>query len=218
MGYVDEINVLIEEHKDTSQIYKVNEHIFTQGDSFKGVFYILEGSVKIFKDSHNQPLMLWSGEANEFIGITSYFDESDHYQFTATASVPKCKLIYIPANNFNELLNRIPGVKEEIIKVFCQRISLVELRINNHIQHSIRLRFIDTINFIYKHFVSPEQNQPSKRTALRYSINDLSDMIGTSKKTLSKLIKEYEHNNLLRVKGDNIIINDISKFRKIVEG
>lgn len=214
MGYVDEINVLIEEHKDTSQIYKVNEHIFTQGDSFKGVFYILEGRVKIFKESHSQPLMLWSGEANEFIGITSYFDNSDHYQFTATASGPRCRLFYIPANNFNELLNRIPGIKEEIIKVFCQRISLVELRINNHIQHSIRQRFIDTINFIYKHFVSPEQN---KRTALRYSINDLSEMIGTSKKTLSKLINEYEHNNLLRVQGNNIIINDISKIKKIVE-
>jgi CRP-like cAMP-binding protein len=64
---------------------------------------------------------------------------------------------------------------------------------------------------------SPEQNQPLKGTVVRYSINDLSEMVGTSKKTLSKIIKEFENNNLLHVQGDNIIIHDISKFREIVE-
>ena len=128
-----------------------------------------------------------------------------------------CKLIYIPVDNFSESLNKIPGIKEEIIKVFCKRINFVELRINNHIQHSTRKRFIDTISFIFKHLNSPEQNQPQKGTVLRYSINDLSEMVGTSKKSLSKLINEYEQNNLLHVQGDNIIIHDINKFREIVE-
>ncbi|MCK5101631.1 MAG: cyclic nucleotide-binding domain-containing protein, partial [Cyclobacteriaceae bacterium] len=174
MGYSNDINLLIEEHIDTSQLYNANDHIFTQGDSFQGVYYILEGSVKIFKNNHNQPLMLWVGEANEFIGITSYFDNSDNYQFTAVASGLNCKLIYIPSDNFSKSLNKIPGINEEIIKVFCKRINFVELRINNHIQHSTRKRFIETINFIFKHLNSPEQNKSLKGPVLRYSINDLS--------------------------------------------
>lgn len=217
MGYSDDINLIIEEHIDTSQLYNANDHIFTQGDWFHGVYYILEGGVKIIKNNHNQPLMLWVGETNEFIGITSYFENSDDYQFTAVASASNCRLIYIPTANFSELLNRIPRIKEEIIKVFCKRISFVELRINNHIQHSTRQRFIDTISFIFKHLNSSERNQPLKGTVLRYSISDLSDMVGTSKKSLSKLIKEYEQTNLLQVQGDNIIIRDISKFREIAE-
>ncbi len=217
MGYSDDIILLIEEHIDASKIYNANDHIFTQGDLFHGVYYILEGSVKILKNNHNQPLMLWVGETNEFIGITSYFENSDDYQFTAVASASNCRLIYIPTANFSELLNRIPRIKEEIIKVFCKRISFVELRINNHILHSTRQRFIDTINFIFKHLNSPEQNHSLKETVLRYSINDLSEMVGASKKSLSKLIKEFEHNNLLHVQGDNIIIHDISKFREKAE-
>jgi CRP-like cAMP-binding protein len=217
MGYSNGIDLLVKEHIDTSRLYIANDHIFTEGDPFRGVYYILEGSVKILKNSHNQPLMLWVGEANEFIGITTYFENSDNYQFTAAASGMNCKLIYIPVDNFSESLNKIPGIKEEIIKVFCKRINFVELRINNHIQHSTRKRFIDTISFIFKHLNSPEQNQRQKGTVLRYSINDLSEMVGTSKKSLSKLINEYEQNNLLRIQGDNIIIHDISKFREIVE-
>ena len=217
MGYSNDINLLIKEHIDTSRFYNANDHIFTQGDLFHGVYYILEGSVKIFKTNHNQPLMLWVGEANEFIGITSYFDNSDNYQFTAVASELNSKLIYFPANNFSELLNKISGIKEEIIKVFCKRISFVELRINNHIQHSTRKRFIDTISFIFKHLNFPGKNKSRKGPVLRYSINDLSEMVGTSKKSLSKLINEYEHNNLLQVQGDIIIIHDISKFREIAE-
>lgn len=217
MGYSDDINLLIKENIGASQIYNTNDHIFTQGDSFRGVYYILEGSVKIFKNNRNQPLMLWAGEANEFIGITSYFENSDDYQFTAVASASNCKLIYISADNFSESLNRIHGIKEEIIKIFCKRINFVELRINNFIQHSTRKRFIDTINFIFKHLNSPKHIKPLKGIVLKYSISDLSEMVGTSKKSLRKLIKEYEHNNLLQVQGDSIIIHDISKFREFAE-
>ena len=217
MGYSHGIDILIKEHIDTSQLYTANDHIFSEGDPFRGVYYILEGSVKIFKNSHGQPLMLWVGEAKEFIGITSYFENSDNYQFTAAASGLNCKLIYIPSDKFSESLNKIPGINEEIIKVFCKRINFVELRINNHIQHSTRKRFIETINFIFKHLNSPSQNQLGEGTVLRYSINDLSEMVGTSKKSLRKLINEYEHNNLLQVQGDNIIIHDISKFREKAE-
>lgn len=217
MGYSDDINLLIEEHLDNSQLYNTNDHIFAQGDSFHGVYYILEGSVKIFKNNHNQPLMLWIGEANEFIGITSYFDNSDNYQFTATVSTSNCKLIYIPAANFTESLNRIHGINEEIIKIFCKRINFVELRINNYIQHSTRKRFINTINFIVKHLNSPGKTQAQKSTVLKYSINDLSEMVGTSKKSLRKLIKEFEQNNLLDVQGEHILIHDISKLQEIKE-
>ena len=217
MGYSNGIDLLVKEHIDTSRLYIANDHIFTEGDPFRGVYYILEGSVKILKNSHNQPLMLWVGEANEFIGITSYFDNSDSYQFTAVASGLNCKLIYIPSEKFSESLNKIPGIKEEIIKIFCKRINFVELRINNHIQHSTRKRFIDTINFIFKHLNSTKQNQHGKGTVFRYSINDLSEMVGTSKRSLSKLIKEYEQNKLLKVQGDIVIIRDIRKFKEIVE-
>ena len=217
MGYSNGIDLLVKEHIDTSRLYIANDHIFTEGDPFRGVYYILEGSVKILKNSHNQPLMLWVGETNEFIGITTYFENSDNYQFTAAASGMNCKLIYIPVDNFSESLNKIPGIKEEIIKVFCKRINFVELRINNHIQHSTRKRFIDTINFIFKHLNSTKQNQHGKGTVFRYSINDLSEMVGTSKRSLSKLIKEYEQNKLLKVQGDIVIIRDIRKFKEIVE-
>lgn len=215
MGYSDDIILLIEEQIDASKLYNANDHIFTQGDLFHGVYYILEGSVKIFKKNHNQHLMLWVGETNEFIGITSYFENSDNYQFTAVASASNCKLIYISSANFSELLNRIPRIKEEIIKVFCKRISFVELRINNHTLHSIRQRFIDTINFIFKHLNSLEQNQLPKGTVLKYSLNDLSEMVGTSKKSISKLIRDFEKSNLLEIQGDNILIHDIRKFREI---
>ena len=217
MGYSDDINVLIEENINTYQLYKQNDRIFTEGDPFLGLYYVLEGNVKIFKNNHNQPLLLWVGEANEFIGIASYFDNSDNYQFTAMASGSNCKLIYISSDNFSESLNRIQGIKEEIIKIFCKRINFVELRINNQIQHSTRQRFINTINFIHKNFNSPKQNQSLKGTVVRYSINDLSEMVGSSKKSLSKLIKEFEDNNMLRFQGDNIIIHDISKFQEMVE-
>jgi CRP-like cAMP-binding protein len=93
----------------------------------------------------------------------------------------------------------------------------VELRINNHIQHSTRKRFINTIDFLFKHLNFPEQSKPSTKTVLRYSINDLSEMVGTSKRSLSKLINEYERNNLLQVQGDIIIIHDISKFREFAK-
>ncbi len=215
MRYSENINILIEEHIDTYQLYKSNDRIFGEGDPFLGLYYILEGSVKIFKNNDNQPLLLWVGEAGEFIGITSYFDNSDNYKFTATASESKCKLIYIPSDNFSESLDRIPGIKEEIIKVFCKRINFVELRINNHIQHSTRQRFINTINFIFKHLKPPQQKHSKKGTVVRYSINDLSEMVGSSKKSLSKLIKEFENENLLHFQGDRIMIHDMSKFREI---
>ena len=88
----------------------------------------------------------------------------------------------------------------------------MELRIKYYILQSTRQRFIDTIDFIYKHLNPPEQNQQLKGTELKYSINDLSEMVGTSKKSLGKLIEEFKSNNLLHVQDDNIIIHGIGKF------
>ena len=211
----NEINLFIEENLDSYQLYKPHEHIFTQGDPFQGIYYILEGSVKIIKNNNNQPLVLWLGEKNEFIGITSYFENSDNYQFTAKASELSCKLIYISSDNFSELINRIPGIKEEIMKVFCKRLNFVELRINNFMQNNPKQRFIDTITFIIKHMNPRVKNQSLEGTVFNYSLNDLSEMVGTSKNTMKEIIEEFEHKNLLRVQDDTIIIFDPIKLQDI---
>lgn len=216
MKNLNDIHLLLDSKMDTYQSYSLNDHIFDEGDTVHGVYYILEGRVKIIKTCNDLPLVMWYGEMDEFIGITSYFEQSKTHQFSAIASGHYCKLLYLPKISFDETLEKMPGLREEIMKAFCKRINIVELKINNIMQHSIRQRFLSTILYITNHLQYHLKIHENGKIHIEQSFNDLSEMMGTSKKQMEKAIHEFEENGLLHVHEGHLIINDICKLLETI--
>ena len=92
--------------------------IYNEGDELNYIRFILKGDVSVLKDGHP----VWKGHENEFIGLSSYFNEKNVYSNSAvTAS--KTVLLKIKTDDFKNALNESKQLSSSIISSLLKRIK-----------------------------------------------------------------------------------------------
>lgn len=190
--------ILLEIYK-TKNHFSVNELLFKEGDEIKGIYYIKKGDVKITRNAKNN-MAMWFANQNEFVGLSSYFSDSEYYSFSSSAFLGSVDAIFIPVKDFTKLLEEYPIFKNKIIQTLCDRINYTTNRVNSMKSQNIKTRFLNTILLLL-------EKEGIKKTEVNYSINELSELTGTSKQYIKKLITEFEGKNLLEIKENRLIIN-----------
>ena len=103
------------------------ELIFRQGEPVKGVFFIVNGKVKISRESLNgKTFILWYAGKNELIGLTSFFNATSTYSFSASIESDSASVLFIERNQFKSLLTQEKSLKKAIISMLCYRIKKIE--------------------------------------------------------------------------------------------
>ena len=195
------IENLIEKKYQSSNHFSLNEVVFREGEKIKGIYYIKEGRIKVTRKAKNN-MTVWFANPKEFIGLNSYFSESENYSFSASAFGGDVNTVLIPTEDFRKILDENPIFKQEIIQLLCDRIGSTRKRISNIKSQSIKMRVLNAILLLIA------KEDLNKATAIiQYSIRELSELAGTSSQYIKKLITEFQKKNLLKIKGDKLIIN-----------
>ena len=105
--------------------FPVETTIVEEGSPFNGIYYVKKGQLKILKkDKMGKEIMIQLMSQNEFIGLSTYFNDS-HYQFSAITQ-ESCKLIYIKPDEFETLLSRSFDIKKQLMIVMIKRLEFLE--------------------------------------------------------------------------------------------
>ncbi len=192
---------LLEDKYKSNSHFSANEVIFSEGDKIKGVYFIKDGRIKVTRKAKNN-MTVWFAKPKEFIGLNSYFNESENYSFSTSAFSGDVNTILIPNKDFKKILDENPIFKQEIIQILCNRIGSTRNRISNIKSQSIKMRVLNAILFLI------DKKDLNKATVkIQYSIRELSELAGTSAQYIKKLISEFQKKNLLQIKGNKLIIN-----------
>jgi CRP/FNR family transcriptional regulator len=193
-----------------TQKFSAGKSIFDEGDEFKGVYYILDGMVKILRNSNKKKIAVWFADKGDLIGVSSFFSDSHFYTYSAIVHDSDCRVLFVPENKFKELLIEYPELKEELIKTICARIAYTEERIIKFKKESLRKRFLDTLLFFGK-------KEQEKNTAIRikYSLLDLTEIMGSTKQNIKRLLDEFERQRLLKFDSHTIVIRDLSRLEQL---
>jgi CRP-like cAMP-binding protein len=194
--------------------YHKNDIIFKEGSNYKGFYIVLKGTVKVYKNNlrGKEVTIHIIKPFNAFADIPLF--EGKTYPVNAQAA-ENCVLLFIPADEFKNLLFNNSAICFKMLSGFAKRMKALTKKIED-------LSFKDVSNrlagFIVEEVLkSGTEKYPEPFISLTISKKTLASYLGTITETLSRTFCKLENENLIRVKGKKIFIENFAGLKLLTK-
>ena len=192
--------------------YKKGSIILLEEETGAALFVIVSGKVKIVRmdDDGREVILSILGES-DFFGEMAILDG-----LTRSASVvatSKSELFMIHRRDFLKLLNDYPMVAIALLRELTGRLRKADAQIKSLSLKdaagrvaNVVLQLADDIGMFRKGRVEIDE-LPLQQ--------DLANMAGTSRETISRMIHKFIKKGYLQMQGNKLIINDYESFKNL---
>lgn len=185
-----------------------NHILFFEGDPRDRLFILLDGYVKLEQaDQSGQFLYMDYVKSPTLFPYSCLFIDKE-YPFTAT-SISPISYIFLPLDLYETCaannLQQMKFLYRKLAKIFYQH----ELRIRNTITSSAKERVIQSLALLHHEFVAD-----TEENTLPFAITtiDLAQMSGTTRETVSHVLKELRQNGLIHYRSKSLTFLDKDYF------
>jgi CRP/FNR family cyclic AMP-dependent transcriptional regulator len=194
--------------------YPKGATLFVEGQKPRGVFILCTGRVKLSTSSADgKTLILRVPEKGEILGLAATVS-GQAYQATAEVLEP-AQANFITRNDFLEFL-RAHG--EAALRVAQQLSENYHLAINEMrtigLSHSAAEKFA---RFLLEQTSENHKGEGEVRLTLTLTHEEIAQMIGSSRETVTRLFSDFKKKQLLQVKGSTVVIQDVATLRRFAE-
>ena len=197
--------------KMTKKNYSKSEIILMEDEVGDTFFIILEGSVKVTRDSEDgREVILAVLSSGNFFGEISLLDGKTR---SANAiAVEKTSLMILKRNDFLQLIKEIPQISISLLSELAKRIRKTDEQVENLAFSDAEKRIGISILSISEQ-LGVIKNGLVKIPKLPFH-QDIANMAGTSRETVSRTIKLFEDKKILTRDGRALTIFDFNLFKK----
>ncbi|AWK52577.1 Crp/Fnr family transcriptional regulator [Clostridium beijerinckii] len=183
--------------------YSKGDIIFTEGNVANTLYFINEGKIKLYKytkDGKEQILHVLS--EGDFFGELELIKISK-YGFNSKAIV-NSKICTLTKDEMKDIIMRKPEIGIKVLETVGERLAKVESLVQNLATNDVdsRMAYLLT-DFIDKYGVSIENNISIE---LPLSREDMANFIGVTRETISRKLKKFEEEKLIKIVGTKKII------------
>jgi CRP/FNR family transcriptional regulator len=191
--------------------YEKGDILFHEGAEGTGFYVVADGRVKVYKmsfDGREQILHILGpgdplGEVPVFAGTT--------YPANAQA-MGKAGLYFFPRKKLIELYRESPSLAMNMLAVLSRRLREFTVLIENLSLKEIPQR-------LATYLVHQQSLKPiSARVKLNVTKGVLSNILGTSQETLSRVLGKMSQEGIVEVQGKEICILDMDRLRSLADG
>lgn len=198
--------------KFTADHFPKGENIFRQGDISTMLRVVVAGNVKlVYHTPEGQSVLLDMLKPGDFFGNPTA-DSSDVYNETAETQTTAC-IISIRNSDFREFMQRYSSVSIAVLEIMADRLNESRERIQHLSTLSVKKRLAHILYNLAKKF--GEDNRHGLLIQLPLSRRDLADMIGTSAETTSRIMSQFQEENLITSGRQWIAVNDLKELLRI---
>lgn len=186
------------------------EKIFSEGLPHSYVFFLREGFAKIHMVGPNgRDQILKIARPGAYIGIQTILGgKINHYSATALKDIQAC---YINVGIFKDLIRSSGAFASEILAYVCEEELNYYHRIVDQQQKQINGRLADAILYFSDEiFLSHEFTVP-------FTHIDLAALIGTTRESVTRALKDFKEGNIVKVSGRDFQIINYTLLKKISE-
>ncbi|MDS1002344.1 Crp/Fnr family transcriptional regulator [Clostridium sporogenes] len=186
--------------------YNRGDIIFTEGNMANTLYFINEGNIKLYKytkDGKEQILHVLS--EGEFFGELDLIKPSK-YGFNSKAIV-NSKICTLTKDEMKDIIMRKPEIGIKVLETVGERVSKIENLVQNLATNDVdsRLAYL-LIDLMERYGEIIEKNISIKSPLSR---EDMANYIGVTRETISRKLKKFEDEKLIKIAGKrNIIILD----------
>ena len=192
------------------QVYKKDNMILIEEEIGSTMFIILDGRVKISRISDDgREVILSILSEGDFFGEMSILDGQNRSANVVT--LDDSRIMVIRREDFLQMLHDYPQIAINLLKELAQRLRRSDAQIKSlSLQNatgkvaSTLLRIADDSGKIHLGQVEIPRLPPQQ---------DLANMAGTSRETISRVLKALTKQGYLRKEGSRLIIKDYESFR-----
>ena len=189
--------------------FQRGELIFKEGSPASHIIYIRDGFVKLGKKGlGGKDYILSIVKQGAYLGINNLNRLNRRFSNSATA-LTNTKVCFIDMEEFGILLKRNGSFATGVIYyIFDDEMNYFDRLINN-VQQQVPGRLANTL------FYFRDQVYGQNPFNLNLTKLELASLIGTSRESVSRLLKEFQDAGIIRVQKNIFTITDEKKLKEI---
>jgi CRP-like cAMP-binding protein len=199
-------NAAFIENKKTLKCKKGQQFII-EGAPVNGLFFILSGSVKVFRTGiHGREQIVRFAKEGEIIGHRGFGTE-EYYTIGAIALLDTV-LCYFSKEDLQQALLENPKFGYDMMLFYANELNKSESKVKSISQMTVRERVIDTLLFVYRKFgeLRGFLNLPLSR-------KEYADYTGTTEEQIIRIFSLLKKEGLITAKGKKIGIPDVQNLK-----
>jgi CRP-like cAMP-binding protein len=183
-----------------------------EDDPGNAMFLIQKGRVKVSRMSDDgREVILSILEAGDFFGELSLLDGKS--RSASVTAIENSQVLILRRGDFFKLLEDYPQISISLLKELAARIRRSDTQIKSLSLQDAMGRVASTLIML-----AEDHGRKIKEKVLISKIplqQDLANMSGTSRETISRVFKYLEDEHLIIREGRRLVIPDYHKFRRI---
>lgn len=193
--------------------FKSGEVIYDYGESLDGMYALVSGHVKLYRESGDRVQILALLRQGDCFGTEALSDvPASSY---IAASLKKTQILYIPKTTIKQLMLDYPQVRVAILQLTTDRLRQFATLVHNLAFRDVTARLATVI------LVRAEEDgtlaDDGIRVARLMTQSELATMVGTGREVILRMFKKLEAQNIIRVSRKEIIILDMKQLRAIAQ-
>ncbi len=196
------------------QLFKKGETIFFENDFCENIYFILEGTVILYKDSMDgrRKTMYILGE-NHFLNENDIYHNSKKISISCDAFT-NVKMLLIPQNKMKDLILKHQELAVFIIQSLSHKTKRLYRQLKNTTTISMDKRIASKLWKLARDYGYEYGDYHG--FSIKINNTYLADMIGTNRETVSRGIKKFKEMGLVKIEnGKFFILKD--KLKKFYE-
>jgi CRP/FNR family transcriptional regulator len=206
-------NMQMFENLKISSFYPKGARLFVEGQPSYGVYMLCRGRVKLSTCSKDGKVMiLHIAEAGEVLGLSSSFSDAIHIA-TAEALEP-CQVNFIGNKDFLRFLEQDSKACLSIVKQLSENYQTACMKICSL---GLSASVADKLATLFLGWgKARRENGDEIRLKMPHTHEDLAQMIGTSRETVTRIMKDFKNRRLISRKGAELIIPDKKRLEAVI--
>jgi CRP/FNR family transcriptional regulator, cyclic AMP receptor protein len=185
--------------------------ILIEDEDGDALFIIKKGKVKVtsFSESGKEVIFSILGDG-DFFGDMSLLDGKPR---SASVIAIEESLVYIiRSSDFNRIIEKHPNIARKLLKELASRLRKADERIESHVFLNVKGRVAGILLLL--------ADESGKKTPggivirSRPTHQNLANMVGTTRETVTRILKQMESNNYIALSGKEVTILDPERFKR----
>ncbi len=194
--------------------YAQGQVIFQPGDNHANLYFVMSGQVRLYEllpDGRAITLSILG--SNDVFACSNkpngYFH--DIYAETMKASIVAC----LQESALEALMEQSPLLASQIIHSFSQQLSQSQLLIEGLLGRDVGLRLVNILLKLANEF-GIKQASGTVSIDLGLTHQELADMIGSNRVTVTRKLTELQKKNLIQVERHTVTLNDKRALEQLI--
>lgn len=190
--------------------FKKGKLIFYEAGIPTGIFLVKSGKAKIYKTGiYGKDQIFYIYKSGDLFGYHALL-ANEKYEDSCEA-IEDCEVLFISNADFNKILEKNGKLKLLFIQNMSHEFGVLVNTITILAQKSLRERLAIFLIILHERYYDAD----SKQSIITLSREDLANMIGTARESLSRLLKEFKEDDLIEITKRSIEINNYNTLKTI---